>query len=66
MIRKRNIFNYIPTLMAATLTFNALSITLLFMKVSNWQIIPYAAMGIVLLIRTMFRYEKVHMQKGEQ
>jgi len=63
MIRKRNILNYIPTLMAATLTFNALSITLLFMKVSNWQIIPYSVIGIVLLIRTMLRYEKVHMQK---
>ena len=66
MIRKRNVLNYIPTLMMATLTFNVLSITLLCIKVSNWQIIPYAGMGVVLLIRTMFRYGKVHMQKSEQ
>jgi hypothetical protein len=61
MIKKRNILNYIPTLMLATLTFNTLSITLIFIEVSKWQIIPYAGIGILLLIRTILRYEKEHM-----
>jgi len=63
MFRKRHILSYIPTLLIATLTFNTLSITLMFLEISKWRVIPYAGIGILLLIRTIFRYEKEHMQR---
>ena len=63
MIKKRSVLNYIPTLLLATLTFNTLSIALILIGVSRWQIIPYAGIGILLLVRTTLRYEEVHMRK---
>jgi len=63
MIKKRGVLSYIPTLMLATLAFNTLSIVLIYIEVNKWQIIPYAGIGILLLIRTIWRYEKEHMQE---
>ena len=66
MIKKRNILRDIPSLMLATLAFNALSVTSIFIGASKGQIIPYALIGISLLLITIRRYEKAHMQSSEQ
>ena len=66
MLKKWNILKDIPRLMLATLAFNALSVTLIFNNASKCQIIPYALIGISLLLITIWRYEKVHMQSSEQ
>ena len=66
MLKKWNILKDIPRLMLATLAFNVLSVTLIFNNANKWQIIPYALIGISLLLVTIWRYAKVHMQSSEQ
>ena len=63
MTRRMHILDDIPSLMVATLMFVVVSVTLMFIGASMWQIIPYGLIGIALLLMTIRKYEKAHMKK---
>ena len=55
---KEHVFQSVSLLLTASVAFNTLAALLVYARADRWQVLPYAVIGIVLVILASARYER--------